>query len=197
VKATDVPSDAQVVNTKWTYDLTTNITSSQSKVDGYTLYNTTSAWSDYGEWSSWSKTAATKSDSRQVETKTVTDKAGYTQYHYWIYRNSTHTYIGTKGYNGCNDYYEIYLTYPLSLVDSSLGLYGNAVGSCGHSWCNQWFAGDTKWIPAVTHTEYRYRDRSLIYTYYHTKTEAKESATEVTASDTISNVVKMVQYRAK
>lgn len=203
VKATDVPSGAQVVNTKWTYDLTTNITSSQSSVAGYTLYKTTSAWSDYGAWSSWSKTAVSKSDSRQVETKTVTDRAAYTNYKYYVYRTSDGYGYGTQGYNTgshgtCTKYDEINLSYALPVYDSSLGTYGPYNSSMfSHSYDAYWFFGGSSYVPAVTHTEYRYRDRSLIYTYYHTKTEAKESTTEVTASDTISNVVKMVQYRAK
>ncbi len=197
VLASEVPADAEIVNQKWTYDLTTNITSSSESVSGYTLYNTTWKWGSYGSWSSWSKTKATASDSRQVETKTVTDQEGYTNYHYYIYRDNNHYYFGSQGWNNCYNYYELNLNYALSCVDSSLGLYGYCVGSCGHSNCNRWFSGGSWWVPAVTHTEYRYRDRSKVYTYYHTKTEAKESATAITASDTISNVQKWVQYRAK
>lgn len=49
------------------------------------------------------------------------------------------------------------------------------------------------------YTEYRYRDRSLIYTYYHTKTESFESVKEITAADagtneTIKNIKKWVKY---
>lgn len=196
--ASNMPSGAQVVNQKWTYDLTTNITSDKPSVPGYTLYDTTSEWGEYGAWSSWSKTAVTGSDSKQVETKTVTDKAGYTNYKYWIYRSSDHRTYGTKGYAGvCWNYEEINLNYPLQLKDASLGLYGDYNCGHGYSWSNRWFSGGSSWVPAVTHTEYRYRTRSLIYTYYHTKTEAKESSTEVTPSSTISNVKKYVMYRNK
>ncbi len=52
-------------------------------------------------------------------------------------------------------------------------------------------------ILPVTHVEYRYCDRAKVYTYYHTKTEGKESFSQVSASDTISNVQKWVQYREK
>ena len=131
--ASNMPSGAQVVNQKWTYDLTTNITSDKPSVPGYTLYDTTSKWGEYGAWSSWSKTAVTGSDSKQVETKTVTDKAGYTNYKYWIYRSSDHRTYGTKGYAGvCWNYEEINLNYPLQLKDASLGLYGDY--NCGHGY---------------------------------------------------------------
>ncbi len=197
VLSTEIPDGAQIVDEKWTYDLTTNITSDVAEVEGYELYDTTSKWGEYGEWTAWSKTAATGSDSVQVETKTVTDTAAYTNYRYWIYRSSDHRTYGTKGYNGvANTYYEINLKYALSLKDSGNKLYGDYTTGC-HSWCTRWFFGESKYVPAVTHTEYRYRVRELIYTYYLTKTEAMESDTEVTASETVSNVHKWVQYRAK
>lgn len=196
--ASNMPSGAQVVKQKWTYDLTTNITSDKSSVEGYTLYDTKSEWGSYGAWSSWSKSVATGSDSKQVETKTVTDKAGYTNYKYWIYRSADHHTYGTKGYNGvCWNYEEINLNYALQLKNASLGLYGDYNCGHGYSWSNLWFSGGSSWVPAVTHIEYRYRTRTLIYTYYHTKTESKESSAEVTPSGTISNVQKYVMYRAK
>ncbi len=196
VLASEVPSDAEIVNEKWTYDLTTNITSSSNSVSGYTLYDSTWVWGSYGDWSEWSKTVVSSSDSRQVESKSVTDRAGYTSYKYWRYVSSDHYYGGTRGWNGCYTYEEINLDYSLTLKDSDLGLYGSY--DCGHGKLkNVWFYEGSTWVPAVTHTEYRYRDRSKVYTYYHTKTEAKESFSEVTATDTISNVQKWVQYRAK
>ena len=135
VLASKIPSGAKIVEQKWTYDLVTNITSNKSYEPGYTLYNTTSKWSDYSSWSDWSRTAVSNSDSRQIETKVVIDRAAYTNYRYWIYRSSNHYWYGTQGWNGCNIYDEIILTYPLSLVDSGRGLYGYYGSSkCGHSW---------------------------------------------------------------
>lgn len=206
VPANEVPSDAQVASEKWSYDLTTTKTSNSATApSGYTQYkDPTWVWGSYGSWSSWSKTKATSSDSKQVETKTVTDRAGYTQYRYWIYRTSDGWGYGTQNYytgsahGSCTIYDEIYLSYALGCTDSRLGLYGYAQSnkmSC--SGANQWFYGESSWVPAVTHTEYRYRNRSKVYTYYYKKVEPKESSTEVSASDTISNVKKWVQYRAK
>ena len=194
VLASEMPAGATVVNQKWTYDLTTTITSDKSFVAGYTLVDTTSEWGSYGAWSGWSRTAVSSSSTRQVETKTVTDKEGYTNYRYYIYRSADHRVFGTYGYQGvCWTLAEINLNYPLQLVDASNGLYGYYESGC-HSWCDRWFYDKATWVPAVTHTEYRYRDRELVYTYYHSKTQAKESPLEVTESDTISNVQKWVQY---
>lgn len=204
VLASDVPEGAEIVNQKWTYDLTTNITSSSSSVSGYTLYDSTWVWGSYGSWSSWSKTTATASDSRQVETKTVTDQAAYTNYKYYVYRTSdgwgygTYNYYTGSSHGYCTIYDEINLSYALPVYNSSLGTYGPYNSSMfSHSGDSYWFYSGSNYVAAVTHTEYRYRDRSKVYTYYHTKTEAKESFSEVTASDTVSNVQKWVQYRAK
>ena len=45
-------------------------TSTSDSLDGWALLNSQTTWSDYGNWSSWSTTAVSQSDSRQVETKT-------------------------------------------------------------------------------------------------------------------------------
>lgn len=195
VLETEMPAGATVVNQKWTYDLTTTVASDKSSLAGYTLVDIVSEWGAYGAWSGWSRTAVSGSSSRQVETKTVTDRAGYTNYKYWIYRSADHRVFGTQGYQGvCWNYEEINLDYALQLVDSGNGLYGYYNCGHGYSWSDRWFSGGSTWVPAVTHTEYRYRDRQLVYTYYYSKTEAKESPLPVTASDTISHVQKWVQY---
>ena len=50
-------------------DMETSTGTTSSK-DGWTLYNTTYSWSNYGSWSSWSTSYVSGSDSRQVESKT-------------------------------------------------------------------------------------------------------------------------------
>ncbi len=49
----------------------------------------------------------------------------------------------------------------------------------------------------VSHTEYRYRGRMQIFTYYFRKVEEKESSTQISSSDTISNVQEWVKYRPR
>ena len=206
VLASQLPSDGAVNSTKWTYNLTTRTTSNSSTVpSGYTQYkDPTWTWGSYGNWSSWSKTAVSSSDSRKVETKTVTDRAGYTNYKYYIYRSNdgwaygTYGFSNTNGHGSCTKYDEINLSYALPLYDSGNGLYGPYNSSMfSHSGDSYWFSGGSSWVAPVTHVEYRYADRSKVYTYYYQKIEAKESSVEISASDTISNVQKWVQYRAK
>ena len=206
VLASNMPSDGTVNNTKWTYNLTTKTTSNSSTApSGYTSYkDPTWVWGSYGSWSSWSKTAVSASDSRKIETKTVTDRAAYTNYKYSIYRTSDGWGYGTQNYytgsshGSCTIYDEINLTYQLPVYDSSLGTYGPYNSSkFSHSGDSYWFYKGATSVPAETHTEYRYADRSKVYTYYYQKVESKESTTAVSASDTISNVQKWVQYTVK
>ncbi len=208
VLASSVPADAEIVNEKWTYDLTTNITSSSSSVAGYTLYNTTWVWGSYGSWSGWSNTAVYSSDSRQVETKTI--PATYkTQYNYSCYTQ----YSSGTGKRGPwkRSWADIYCQYyhergwsdtRLSAYDTQRAQNPNTgqyeTFTCYGSNSNAWYNETTRQVVVTAaYNQYRYRDRSKVYTYYHTKTEAKESFSEVTATDTISNVQKWVQYRAK
>ena len=202
ILAENVPANAVIVGTRWTYDKTTTVTSDKNYLEGYTLTNTTTREGDWGQWSDWSKTQYTSDDNTQVETKTVTDRDGYTNYRYWIYRTSDGYGYGTKNYNtgskhgACTKYDEINLTYALSSTNSSLGLYGyyNS-GMFSHGYDNQWFFGESSWVPAQTHTEYRFRDKEIVTTYYHTKQESVTSYVEVTAGDGISNVQKWVQCK--
>lgn len=201
VLESEMPEGATAVNQKWTYDLTTNITSSQSSVAGYTLYKTTSAWGDYGAWSAWSDTAYYASDSRQIDTQEVETSRTphYNYYHRRINSSSVSpSYSQTQWDNGL--VHLITLDYELAQKGTSsedgTPYYGYYSGcsSCPNVWYKQ---GTYITYTYTYKTQYRYRDRSLVYTYYHTKTESLESTTEVTASDTISNVQKWVQYVTK
>lgn len=80
--------------TRYRYRTKETTTSSSSTKSGWTLYNTTYSWGDYGSWSSWSTTKATASDSRQVESKM--------QYSYrdkWI----TQEYSAWSSWSGWSD----------------------------------------------------------------------------------------------
>lgn len=202
ILASNVPANAVIVGERWTYDKTTTITSDQKYLEGYTMVNSTTHEGDWGQWSDWSRTQYVADSNTQVETKTVTDKAAYTNYKYWIYRTADGYGYGTKNYNtgskhgACTKYDEINLSYALSVTNSSLGLYGyyNS-GMFSHGYDNQWFKGDVTTVPAQTHIEYRFRDKEIVTTYYHTKQETVTSYVEVTAGDGISNVQKWVQCK--
>ena len=86
-----VGSDTREVESELRYRYRDKITTTGSSSDmgGWTLYDTTYTWGDYGEWSKWSTTVATESESRMVETKPqycyrdISYTTEYTQWGEW------------------------------------------------------------------------------------------------------------------
>lgn len=198
VKVSSLPSGTSITETKWTYDLITQTTSdSATAPEGFSAYkDPTWVWSEYGTWGSWSKTEATASDSREVETRNIAAKTK-TQYNYHRYLDSNYYWTShSKGtFSGyyCHIYQETgWLDYALTwkeTLDGSHNRYGTYNGS------DYWYDPQTRTVTVTpAYTEYRYRDRSKVYTYYYQKIEEKESATEISASSTVSNVQKWVKY---
>ena len=199
VKESELPEGTLVVDEKWTYDLTTTTTASTNALEGYELYDSTWVWGDYGNWSDWSTTQYTASDSRQVESRTVTDQAAYTNYNYYYYRYwnaSAGKYYYTYSSSMGGTKYTITLTSPMGYCGTYSGHTGYVRAGGGYyNFSGEiWFLESTTAVPARTHTEWRYRDRSKIYTYYFKKVEQKESDTEVSETDSISNVQRWVRY---
>ncbi len=199
VLESEMPSGAHVLAEKWTYDQTTTTTSDKNTLEGYTLYDTSYVWSNYGAWSGWSTNAVSASDSRQVDKQTV--PATYrTQYLYSRYGSNPNgtghvgPCKGTWGSVYCQYYVDTgWLDYPKSFsgtqdspqVGGNFNCYDNT----------QWFNEQTRQVVVTNaYTQYRYRDRSKIYTYYYRKIESKESDVEVKESSEITNVQKWVKY---
>lgn len=196
----NAPSGAQIDNNKWSYDQRSTTTSSSPTLDGWTQYDSTWVWGSYGGWSGWSRNQYYSSDSRKIETRTVTDRDAYTSYEYYIWRTPNGNGWGTQGFSTNQGTCSIYDHIE---INSYLG--DTAYGCCGYyqspnfssGSANQWFRGDSHWHAAVTHTEWRYADRSKVYTYYFEKYDPKESVTEITAGGNISNVQHWVKYIVK
>ena len=204
VQASTVPAGAQIVERKYTYDYTSYLTSSNSSEAGWTLINTTSAWSDYGAWSAWQDTAVSKSDSRDVQTQEVIASTQYkTVYHYYYY--STGPTDGNTSYQPTNTYGKVRSTVTF---DSPLPTAGSVSGYTKYKWSNHHGTGKYMYVYAddpyttqevVSHTyktQYRYRDRYLIYTYYYKQVESR-TQTSMPSGDRVSNVVEWVRYRPK
>ena len=199
VLESEMPSGAHVLAEKWTYDQTTTTTSDKNTLDGYTLYDTSYVWSNYGAWSGWQNSAIAASDSRQVETQNI--PATYrTQ---WLYSRYGSKSNGTGNIGPCKGTWGgVYCQYYVDTgwLDSPKSVSGTQYSSqMGGNFNlydnNQWFNEQTRQIIATNaYTQYRYRDRSKVYTYYFKKTESKESDTEVKESNEITNVQKWVKY---
>ncbi|MCM1115106.1 MAG: leucine-rich repeat protein [Clostridium sp.] len=205
VKISDMPEDAKIINRKYSYTQRSYTTSGSSSMNGWTKYDTKSAWSDYGSWSGWQDSSVSSSDSRQVETQKVVASYNYkTVYHYYYY--STAKTNGNTSYTKSSSYPNKYtVTFDKALPKTSEG---TKVPKQKYKWSNHHGTGKymfvyaddpytTKEVTSTNYkTQYRYRDRSLIYTYYFYKDEVKSSTT-VPSGDNISNIQEWVQYRVK
>lgn len=171
-------SDSQIeTRTVYSYRTKETTTSGNSSLgDGWILSETTSTRGDYGSWSSWSKTKPAEQSYRQTETKTVTDKAAYTEYTYgrWVHSCScsgkyTALQYCTKGHSGT--FKTLKTTSALKCI-ANYGSWAEYKTSDGQLWFRVTnidgsnYGGDKK-IAAVTHTEYRYRDRQEVFTYHY------------------------------
>lgn len=195
VLESEMPLGATVVGQKWTYDLTTTKTSSNQTEAGYELYNTTWTWGSYGNWSGWQDGYVAGSDSRQVETRSVEN---YTETYLYNYYNSSK---GTTSLDNLGSGYAENGYWVRSSAVYQWNPYSSRVGyitdSLKAAWNYPFNKGSNR---TIYKTQYRYRDRSKVYTYHHKRVEHLESSTEITESsasnsnESISNIQKWVQY---
>lgn len=202
--------------TRYSYRDKQTTTSSDSSKDGWTQYDSSWAWSDYGSWSGWSKSSVGSSDSRQVETKTVTDSQAYTEYTYYrvvdkksgcskngfVYFCINAAKYNYKSHNG-HFQKETFTTRNRLTADTAFNnkkYYCNCgehpyyitgyLTSSGAKWYNE----TSKYYPAVTHTEYRYRDRYKVYTYYYYRWDDWSNYSEFEVSQSSDREVRTKTY---
>lgn len=193
VLASNVPSGAKTINSKWTYTLRNYTSSSSSSLSGWTKYDTKrTSWSS---WSGWS-TSNPSNGVRNVESRSVYD---HTEYHYYRWTNG----YGSYTYQYSSSYWleEKWFTYilPVSKQGSSIG-YTDGTDSGKYLWARADYAGnrsvDKTFTRDINRTEWRYQNP--VYTYYYYKDVSKETTSgDPTGQTNVSNVVKYVQYRAK
>lgn len=145
--ATKVDSSATrkvETQTRYRYRDKETTTSTSSTKDGWTKYDTTYSWGNYGAWSDWSTSAVSGSDSRKVETKT--------QYRYRSISYSTE-YTSWSSWSSWS--FDRQSTSDLKKEDSRYvyGYYYYTCPNCGahmHGWdiyCPTWAGGCGKgWI---------------------------------------------------
>lgn len=195
VLASNAPSGAQIVNSKWTYTLRNYTSSGSSSLSGWTKYNT--ARTSWGSWSGWS-TSNPSNGVRDVESRSVYD---HTEYHYYRWTNGK-GYIYSYKYNSNFWLEEKWFTYELPVYNN--GSQGSSIRVDGSGGSNRWVKADYEgnrdvdktFTRSVNRTEWRYRDP--VYTYYYYQDVSKETTSgDPTGQSNVSNVVKYVQYRAK
>ena len=172
--------------TEYRYKDKATTTSSASSLAGWTHYNTTWYWSDWGNWSSWTRDAVGASDYREVQTQNVTDSNAYTNYKYYYWRRNRDGNLYSYNQYANYTYYEYNTSSPLAYCKTVDGINGYVAHSGYINFSNElWFLASTTNVPATSHTEWRYRDRSQIYTYHYYKWNDWSSWTAdvITAND--------------
>ena len=181
VKASAMPSGAQVIETKWTYTLREYTSSGSYPLSGWVHYDTVRT--GWGSWSGWSTTNPSNG-ARNVESRT--------EYHYYRWTNGK-GYVYTYQYSSAYWLEETWFTYilPTSSSGSSLGYVGSDGGD--RRWVRADYAGNRFVDKTFTRTTYRYQEP--IYTYYYYRDLSKEATSDPTGQSNVSNVVKWVRYR--
>lgn len=188
--APNVPSEAQIVNRKWIYTLTSYTTSNSSSLSGWTKYKT--------ERTSWGATQGPvysnpSNGSRNVwsEQYVSSTTKHYKYYHRW---NGNGWWGDDSSSNlarhTCDLTYSLYT--KSGWLIGGVQFYGEyQCPSCG---------AKHMWIPNGTYTTNNYSTRwyyqDPVYTYYYSKTENKEASAYPNGSN-ISNIKEYVQYRVK
>lgn len=201
VKSSEIPADAQVVDTKYSYTLRSYTTSGSSSMSGWTKYDT--------KRTSWGGTQGPvysdpSNGSRNVWSEQYTTNE-VDHYNYWRYAANEYGGYSSPAWQNSkpNAYY--YTT------DHELEYYGTTSHSSGNVACYKyWYSsssymivykcgtGDNTGGTFITYknaTRWYYQEP--VYTYYFYKDENKESTTDPTGQSNVSNVQEWVQYRVK
>lgn len=214
-----VPSGAQITNQKWTYTLTTTTESTSTSLSGYT--QTGSYWVESGNgfsnyasfpsgfdtgngiYTSFNKSAYSSYENTTNKRVVSNNWAGYVYWH-WMYdcgsaSAGNRAIYNQYGYGPANNYlYKYFGAFTSSSSYTATTGYCNNLGATVYKDTGRTSYADSQgsyyWFRFDYYTS-SYVDYYKMFQYK--KVETKESSTVVSASSTISNVQKWVQYRAK
>jgi len=220
VLESEMPSGAQVVENKWTYDQRTDTESESSSMSGY--ISNGNYWKETGRGSTkyayfpsgfdtnhtiyknFAKSPYTEYDNGSTKREVTNNRsAGYIYWH-WMYdcggSNAGDRLIhNKKGYGTKNNFnYKYFGAFEDTKSYTRITGVDNGSGDAGY-----WKTGRTSYAESQgSYYWFRfnygissYTDYKKIYKYY--KVEQKESSTSVSAGGNISNVKHMVKYRPK
>ena len=165
--------------------------SDDAGLEGWTQYDVSTSWGEYGDWSDWSASSMNESEFRQVQTKT--------QYKYGIYVSDLSyedgsTFFAVYPYEPARSHVH-YATYWLderlpAVWDSRYECY--AYGPYGS------YEEFEYWYDEQSRELFRYRDRSLIYTYYYYRWGDWSDWSEAKAAESdVCEVESAVFYRSR
>ena len=194
VKASEMPSGAQVVSTEWRYTLREYNSNSASSLSGWTHYKTErTGWTAWSGWSTWNPDNGV----RNVEWRSQYD---HTEYHYYRWTNDSHTNVYTSWQSNATILEEAWFDYELPKASGYNSICYNGTDNWANRWVRADYAGnrdtDKTFTRDIYRDEWRYQDP--IYTYYFYRDVSKvTTAADPTGQNNVSNVVKYVKYREK
>ena len=187
VRASQMPSGAKPVDTKYTYTQRTYKTSSSSSMNGWTKYDT--------KRTSWGATQGpVYSDPNNGSRKVWSEQyvASQTTHYKYYHRYSGNGKWGSDSTARSWARHEIDLTYPLNFrANGSYGIKWYYSYTCPHC------GAKNMWIPDGTYVVDNYATRwyyqEPVYTYYFYRDENKESYSRPSGND-IRNVEEWIRY---
>lgn len=222
VLASELPEGAQVINQKWSYTQTLMTESKETSLAGYNQVGSYWVQSGTGSqnystsfpsgfdqshsiYTSFAKSEMTGYETETTKREVTNAWAGYVYWH-WMYDcgggngTANRAIYHKKGTGPDNGFYYKYF----GAFTSTNGNYSSDTGYCNSQGIRNYIIpgrtayadcqGATRWFRFDYYMS-TYTDYYKMFQYQ--KIENLESATEVSASDTISNVQEWVQYRAK
>lgn len=191
VKASELPTDAKVENTKYSYTQRSYTTSGSSSMSGWTKYDTkrTSWGGTHGPVYSDPNNGSRNVWSEQYVASQTTHYVYYHRYKSSAWSDDAHASSWAR-HSGP----DVTSPLPNGYYSSTTGqrYSGAACGSCGAT--NQWHL-DYTYTTDNYATRWYYQEP--VYTYYFYKDENKETTTDPTGQSNVSNVQEWVQYRVK
>ena len=184
----NMPSGAQIIDTKWTYDEKTFTESGSYSLSGWIKYDTRrTGWGSTQGPLNW--------DPNNGERNVWSEQYETGRTHHWVYyryRNPSNNYGSDVQSGSYSQYEEIDLTYALTEPGSN--------GNRGRGY-KYWQNGKyTTYWPLKEYDDISYGTRwyyqEPVYTYYYYKYVSKESGNRPSGNN-ISNVKEWVRYRAK
>lgn len=190
VEVNQMPADAEIVNSKWSYTEREYTTNAASSLSGWTKYDT--------QRTSWGATQGPVYSDPSNGVRNVwseeyeVSRTHY--YHYFRYRNSSGSAGSDLPWGDYTTYESIDLTYPLT----EPGANGN--NAQGYRWYHNgvnyhtmWY--EYEWDDIQRGTRWYYQDP--VYTYYYHRDVNKEATSDPTGTANVTNIKKWVQYREK
>lgn len=210
VKASDMPSDAQVVNTKWTYTLREYTSNAASSLSGWTKYDTVRT--------GWGTTQGPvysdpSNGARNVWSEQYVTSSNYKTVYNYYYYSKAETGYGTSYYPtstyGTNKY-SVTLDSELTKTGTTYSYNGYTIvqykmwhtNNTKYRYVYACYAGEApyayktqQWVSDNYGTRWYYQEP--VYTYYYYRDLSNEATSDPTGQSNVSGVVKWVQYRAK